>query len=185
MKKRRLFIAIDSPEVKEKISDYLTSRVWPDNFRFVGKGNLHLTILFLGATPEEQIPAVAEAIKKVAQNSSPFSVELNTIDYGPNPQRPRLIWFYGPYHPLLDQLKLNLEEELERRAIYFSREARRLLPHLTLFRLKTDKTNRFPPLENNLKINFEASALKLMESHLEKNGAYYETLAEYPLSAQK
>jgi len=184
MNKRRLFIAIDSPVIKEKIMSYLEGKNWPAGFRFVGPDNLHLTVLFLGEINEEQIVSIITALKELTSQLSPFPIELNQIDYGPSPQRPRLVWFYGPYSPFLDQLKANLEELLEAKGVRFSKD-RRLLPHLTLFRLKNEDSHSLPPLKDKLALSFEAQSLKLMESHLAKGGAQYETLMECPFSLKE
>jgi 2'-5' RNA ligase len=76
MKPSRLFVAIDpAPGVRAHIEDAL-ARVRPiaPSARWVGAASLHVTLAFLGDTPDERIPELEAAIAAAVGPHDPFDL---------------------------------------------------------------------------------------------------------------
>ncbi|PIQ06660.1 MAG: RNA 2',3'-cyclic phosphodiesterase, partial [Candidatus Nealsonbacteria bacterium CG18_big_fil_WC_8_21_14_2_50_37_10] len=94
--KHRIFIAVNLPEdIKKKLIDYQAK--WPElPIRWTKKENLHITLIFIGYTNDEELLEVLKITKEVAQRNNSFSINLNKICYGPPKKMPpRMIWVEG------------------------------------------------------------------------------------------
>jgi 2'-5' RNA ligase len=60
--------------------------------RWVRLDALHVTVRFLGPATDEQVPALASVVERVASATRPFAVELSGAGAFPDPQRPRVLW---------------------------------------------------------------------------------------------
>jgi RNA 2',3'-cyclic 3'-phosphodiesterase len=60
--------------------------------RWVHVPNLHLTVRFLGATPDPQVEAVAAAVDAALAGMPAFDVELAGAGAFPNGHKPRTLW---------------------------------------------------------------------------------------------
>jgi 2'-5' RNA ligase len=58
--------------------------------RLIAPGDIHLTLV--PPWSETSIPAAIEKLRGVAERSAPFTLAFQSIDYGPEPRRPRLLW---------------------------------------------------------------------------------------------
>jgi len=180
MQNQRLFVAIKpSNEVLEAIKNYQENCLRHPAFRITEKENLHLTIAFLGYTKEEETPKVMEILESLSQKYKSFEIQFDFFKYGPNPKSPRLIWLEGKAPIELLSLKKDLEQELEKNKILFSKEERDFKSHITVARIQKDK--RFPlpsyqDIQKKVNLKFLADSLILMESHLKPTGAQYSEL---------
>ena len=94
----RLFIAVELEKdvitALCSLHDELKGRA--DKMRFVPSQNLHLTLFFLGNTPENKLEAISRALQSVGENNSLFKLEFNnsveTFD-AKNPAR--VVWGGG------------------------------------------------------------------------------------------
>jgi 2'-5' RNA ligase len=97
----RLFIAVPLPErVKADVGD-LVARVRArvddahdprDAVRWVRTDGLHLTLRFLGPTPEARLGEVARIIDDVAADHAPFGLRIEGAGAFPSVARPRTLW---------------------------------------------------------------------------------------------
>lgn len=60
--------------------------------RWVVGENLHLTLRFLGATPQARVPDVAAAAAAAAGRFAPFTARLARAGAFPSAGRPRVLW---------------------------------------------------------------------------------------------
>ena len=174
----RVFIAINLPkEIKRELAEIAENI--KNSFPFeIGKwvelGNFHITLLFLGAVKEENLPNIIEQTKNSCRGIKPFKVKINKILYEPpSPLRdaenfvfsPRLIWFQGENNPEMEKLSLNLR-------------TKRFVPHITICRIKNWLWKRIEPeerpdIEQELDIEFEVKSIEVMESRLKREGPEY------------
>lgn len=97
---RRLFIAVplpeDTAEAVRSIVDEVRAEPLPDgarDVRWVRLDGLHLTLRFLGPTPEERVEPTATAVRAVAAAApGPIDLELGGAGTFPPQGRPRALW---------------------------------------------------------------------------------------------
>ena len=127
----RLFIAIEIPEevkdyigkIQEKISD-------KDKIRLVNKGQIHLTLKFLGEVQPDKTEKVKEELKKI--KFKPFSVYLDSAGVFPSESYIRVVWIgLKPENDILE-LQSNIDERLKE---LFKKE-KDFKAHVTLARVK-------------------------------------------------
>ena len=157
--------------------------------RFVRAAQFHLTLRFFGDIPTSQVKAIADAIALVAQSSGPFTISLGQPGaFGPA-HRPRVIWIGIEDHTdSLARLHRSLELALARSRIAVTESE--FNPHLTLARVPTpvshDAGQRISTALRALRLTptprATVDSLSLIESHLAREGAQYETIAAWPLS---
>ena len=142
--------------------------------RLVPRGNLHVTLAFLGSRPRDELPAVAAELRAAAAAAvEPIALE---------PLRYRETRSVGML--VLDDadgraaaLARDLHERLERLGVYRP-EAREWLPHLTVLRFRSRPRLRpsLPPLGR-----FTPSDAAAYLSRLSPSGAQYEVLQSFAL----
>ena len=97
--------------------------------------SLHLTLKFLGDTPDVKIPDVCQAIARAAARSQPINASFGSAGAFPNVDRPKTIWIgVDEGFEELCALQASLEEELLE--LGFPREPRKFKPHVTLGRVR-------------------------------------------------
>lgn len=187
--KPRLFFAIPIPEATRDVVADLASRVQAAvdgegaHIRWVRMDGLHLTLRFLGPTPEERLPALIELVEDEAKRTPAFEVEIAGAGAFPGPSRPRTLW-------------LGLREGTDRLAEMAARiadgvvahageglDTRPFAPHLTIAR--TDGVRAAPraarvleELAADLDVRFRADRVVLYRSHLGHGPARYEPIHE-------
>lgn len=136
----RCFIAVSlTDEIKDSISRKTTRlRKLDADVRWVPVENLHLTIKFLGNTPEESIPGITDRIERIASANGGFTFGLSGTGVFPDPKRPRVVWI-GIKETGGRIIKLKQEVEGAMAELGFEPEARTFKPHLTLGRVKSPR----------------------------------------------
>ncbi len=207
----RIFIAINLPEdVKQKLSDYQKKLAdlfmsCQDSFnkepvRWVKKHNLHLTLIFLGNTSDQELYEICKITKQTASKEDPFFINFNKICYGPQPQNkfseeqtinkkiPRFIWVEGEKNKELIRLRQNLEKALfnSKNRSSSQLEKRGFLPHLTLGRIKQWEWKKIEPeerpeIEQEISLSVPVNSVEIMESKLKREGPEYTILESIKL----
>src|SRR5262249_53370441 len=103
--------------------------------------NLHLTLKFLGEVDEARVVEVEEACVLSAAEFRQFTLSLNDTGVFPNTRQPRVLWagLSGDVGNVVEMHR-RLDERLA--PIGFKREEKKLHPHLTIGRLKSNKKIR-------------------------------------------
>ena len=190
----RSFIAIELPqEIKAELTameENLKARRHPF-VKWVDPENIHLTLKFLGSVALDTIPQIVEAMTRIAQPASPFSLQVRGAGAFPNWQRPQVIWVgIGGEIGRLAALQKELEAALS--PLGFPPESRAFSPHLTLGRLRDrvspEDRRRFGQWAESVKFevspSFEVDALRLMKSQLTPGGPIYSGLSSVHLTGQ-
>ncbi|MDQ6781473.1 MAG: RNA 2',3'-cyclic phosphodiesterase [Candidatus Eremiobacteraeota bacterium] len=125
--------------------------------KFEAQTKLHLTLAFLGATPDASISVVIAALREATALCEPFQLVLDTFGVFPNERHPRIVWV-GPSEP-------NPGFERCARAVYdglaqagFPPE-RKPHPHVTLCRLTADPGGLLPRLGESWEMGVRELAL--------------------------
>jgi 2'-5' RNA ligase len=192
----RLFMAVPvADQVREAIAGLMekvaggpVDRRMPGQPRWVRVEGLHLTLRFLGPTPDVRLQELATAIATTAAEAVPFPIELSGGGAFPNQYRPRVLWIgMGQGTSELRALAARLDVELER--LGWSPEDRPLTPHLTLARTdgvpgSDEKARVLIEAARDLSLGWQADRLVLYKSNLGHGPTHYEALAAAPLAGR-
>jgi len=171
----RLFAAIPVPEPARHVLLDVLARLaatgWP--VRWVGEGNLHLTIKFYGEVPEHVVPQVSARLTEAVRGTPVLPLHLYSVDAFPALRRPRVIWAAVDGPPALELMQHRVEQEAA--LVGFPPDGKPFRPHITLGRVKSGAAlpRAAPELlgQIGLDVAFEAVQLVLFESRLTRAGA--------------
>lgn len=190
--RHRIFIAINLPEdVKKKLID--CQKKWPEfPIRWTKKENLHITLIFLGYIPDEELLEICKITKEISLRNQPFLINLNKICYGPPKKMPpRMIWVEGEKSREFTVLKDDIEKSLvTSERVNFSPENRVFSPHITLGRIRVWEFRQIEPeerpeVDEDIDLNFEVNSIEVMESQLKRGGVEYTILESASLADSK
>lgn len=182
----RTFLSIPVPfEVGSKKNMlYSTIEDSKGNINWVKNANLHLTLKFLGNTPESSFQMVIDSVEKITKDIKPFNLKIEKTGCFPVETRPRVLWMgvKGRTDPLLELVK-DIEYNLH--DLGFHKESQVFFPHVTLARIKYPQKVT-PNIELFLKstydaIDFPIDRVQYFGSELLKTGAVYNLLKTFPL----
>ncbi|GEM88320.1 RNA 2',3'-cyclic phosphodiesterase [Meiothermus granaticius] len=169
----RLFYAIFPPKaIQQALVPTQEALRHYKGWKLAPPEQLHITLLFLGEVHNEGLEHVSQVGRTVARSVPPFEVRLGGTGYFPASGSPR-VWFVKAEGEGLEPLASGL-----RRALPEFERAERFHPHLTLARKKGPAPRIGPQV---LGLRFQAKAVCLVESRLEKSGSKYEVLEVFPL----
>lgn len=183
---KRLFVAVDVrlSEPFRVVSAQLKQQLCLDKIAWVNANLHHLTLRFLGQTPEPYILPLKQALTKLAAENHAFSLEINKLGVFGSKHSPQVIWLgFQDFEPFR-QLFLQLEPQLS--AIGFEPNYGNFVPHLTLGRIKQiQNKKRFWELVTALQPKesqvVRVDSLLLIQSRLTPQGPIYRVLERYPL----
>lgn len=184
----RLFIAIPLPPDVAQRAFAVLPQVSP-GLRRVQPDNLHVTLAFLGETPESRLPDVGAAAEEATAGVAPFRLAFDRAGRFPERGRPRVVWLgMADGRASVERLGEALSRALRERSLEF--EDRPLSPHLTLARLRDDATasdaRAIASSVDSLAVvplSVDVSAIAVVRSVLSPKGSRYTTLATLPLSS--
>ncbi len=103
--------------------------------RWVKKENIHLTVVFLGSVPEDDIEKIAFSADRICRRHSPFEMRLDGAGIFPGRGNPRVIWI--GLNGDLERMG-RFRDEIQEILIPFGvrREKRAFRPHLTIGRFR-------------------------------------------------
>jgi RNA 2',3'-cyclic 3'-phosphodiesterase len=143
MSRTRTFIAIDpGKEIRARLVSLQEALARAETeVKWVERENLHVTLLFLGEVDERDLPAVCKAVGEVAAHTLAFPMSVEKASSFGSPRRPRTLWAgVGEGTQTLRALHDALEAPLLELGCY-RREERQYTPHITLGRVKGDRSN--------------------------------------------
>ncbi len=190
----RTFIAIELPQaILDQLSEIQArfKSVLPGSaVRWVKPDGIHLTLKFLGQTPDDQIELIASSLKAGVAGHHPFAVEVSGAGCFPTVQRPRVIWI-GVHE---DQNAKHLSAvqhavEASIAPLGYPTEHREFSPHLTLGRVSREVQPAdlkkigaaIDPISIGSLGRFEVTQVALIRSDLQPHGAVYTVISRAPL----
>lgn len=171
----RLFVAleVDAPSGGPSLEPAASSR--------------HLTLRFLGNVSPDRLPSISRALRPVAQETPTFDLVLEGVGAFPSRSNPRVVWVGATdgreeARALAERITRALD------AVGVEVEHEPLVPHLTLFRVRSPEHRRraidlllgreSPPPAKRLHV----TEFVLKESTLTPRGALHRTLEAFPLA---
>ena len=180
----RLFVAIRPPdEIRDALIDTMEAI---EGARWQHEEQLHLTLRFVGAVERPAANDLADALAEIEWPPFPLHIEgVGAFERGGrHGSRPHAIWARVPASTALEGLRQKVERACE--SVGLPRETRRFTPHITLARLgrSTGPIGGWLAAFGDLSAGpWQVRDFILFESHLGHEGAHYEPVARYPLSA--
>jgi 2'-5' RNA ligase len=181
----RLFVALQVPaHVRERLAtvqkDLAAQGI---SFRWMRAEAMHLTLVFLGATPASVVEPLGTELGRAAEQTPPFELTAAGLGWFPNVRRPRVLWagLIGDLAPL-HQLHRRVMAGVRRLGI--SVEERAFHPHLTLGRAAGQVQ---APLEEIMEHRtgsfgtWRCDSVALIRSDLGPAGSQYHDLIVAPL----
>jgi len=190
----RLFIAVPAADevraavgkLMEEVAGGPISERGPGQPRWVRVDDLHLTLRFLGATPDERQAEIASALATAAAGVAPFRVVLSGGGAFPNASAPRVLWIgiaEGTDH--LAGLVGRLNGALA--PLGWPVETRPFTPHLTLARTDgvagaDERARVLTEAAQDLQLSWQADRIVLYKTLIGRGPVHYESLAEARLT---
>lgn len=188
----RLFFAIEIPPAVRtdlaRVQARLRATAGEQGIRWEATDRFHITLKFLGETPEAQVHLLHAVATQAASHTAPFSLSLAGIGAFPGPHRPHVLWAgTREEFPVLQGFAEYLDQLLT--AHGFPPERRRFHAHVTLARARCPSGQHalarllHQHAETVDKIGtFQVSCFVLMRSELRPPGPVYTALEHYTLS---
>ena len=183
---KRLFVA-----VKIKPEDALTGayrkirdKLYSDKIKWVSEDNLHITMKFLGDTPDKDVTIVAANLRKSLHGIRRFDFRIESFGYFGSSRFPRVLWFGTEDEEQLQHLYKQINKGLEK---YGPPEKSNVFkPHLTIGRVKEFKSiNTLFELETEFAgETFQTAQVNeviLYESFLKPTGPVYKIVDKVEL----
>lgn len=183
----RLFIAIQlPPDLAARAFEILPTAL--PALRRVKTENLHLTLAFLGQTPDDRLSDVTAAARDAAATVSSFTLAFGGAGRFPERGRPRVVWLgLVEGAPSVLELGAGVSAGLRDRGLRF--DDRPLAPHLTLARVVEDasaaEAKTVGAALEGLAIaplRFEVTEIAVVQSVLSPKGPRYTAVATVPLA---
>lgn len=182
----RCFIAIELPaELKKNIDVYMERlRQTRADVKWVLSENLHLTLKFLGRTPEELLVDINKRLLSITELYNRFYIQIFSAGVFPNIKHPRVVWLGIQDSEDIIKLQRDIDESMAE--FGFEREDREFSPHLTIGRVRSlkNKDVLIKELATLKDVDFgkiEVKRIAVMESKLKPSGAEYFRLNEIPV----
>ena len=149
--------------------------------------NLHLTLKFLGDTPESKIPELQQVVAKAVKGIEPFVINLRGFGVFPDKRAPRTLWTGIEGNT---DILVNLAKEIESKvkSLGFPPEGKPFRPHLTLARIKKNQRVLGQAIEKARVLadpfvfgRLLVEQVCLFESELRPTGSVYTKLWVIPL----
>jgi 2'-5' RNA ligase len=179
----RLFIAVNCDDETKKrllsVRDKIKSQSLKGNFS--RPENLHLTLVFLGETPEEQVPAICSAVKEaIPPPAAPFTLAFSQT--GCFTHSGKELWWIGagnsgPSLDILKNIRQRIAGGLSAAGVAF--DNRPFNPHITLGR---EIKHNAPIVIPRQEITYPVNRISLMKSERSGGAPVYTEIYGQDLS---
>ena len=185
-KPKRTFIAIKviPDHLFLKKYNLIRNKLKHEDIRWVNPGNFHITLRFIGDTPEGEIVKIKEILDRVVSDIATFNFGIQGIDLFRSIRHPRVLWMGMNNTHALIELKNKIDEFLN--PLFNLPPNSSFSPHLTLGRMKRiNNTEAFRQLIANYRedrfLDMQVREVIFFESVLKREGAVYEILSLHKL----
>jgi 2'-5' RNA ligase len=154
MKNLRTFVAVElSGEVKARAMN-LIDRLKTSGVKasWTNPEKMHLTLKFLGDTPETLLAEVCRAVQKASEKIACFELRFGGAGAFPHAQRPQILWM-GVESGLAEVTSLQESVDEALFQLRYPRERRRFTPHLTLGRCRGGTPEQFQEIRRIIEEN--------------------------------
>lgn len=169
METKRLFFAL-WPDVRQRdrLRDVITPVAKTVEGRMVDRRNWHITLVFIGAFPENRVPYLLEKASEI--DVEPFRLNFDRLEFWPRPKIAGLMAATVPaeLQTLVDSLNGIISD------LGIKPEDRTYRPHITAVR----NARTFPTERLAQRTTTEWSSFELVESISRPGGASYHPLKQ-------
>jgi len=188
MADKRTFIAIPLPDAIKEHLKRVQTLLEPvsESIKWTDPELLHITLKFLGDTPDWLLDDVKAEFRRIVAHVEPFQLQLNELGQFPKEGDPRILWAGLQRSP---SKVYRLSDELNTGfiAMGFDDTGKRFLPHITLGRIKHKIHEEFLPLYYDIKLEpeiFQVNRIIWYESCYRQGKLTYLQLEEFNLKSQ-
>ncbi len=186
---KRLFVAVKLTPDENFLKSYVALRhaLQLEKISWVKPENFHLTLKFLGKTPEDKLPVIRTTLQQVAEQTEAFSMKMAGTGIFGSAYKPRVIWFGvendTPIHQLGEKVLNNLNKA------GFPRDRQNFVPHLTIGRINRIEHKKLfqeaiATHRHDFLQEFQVNKIILYESLLKPSGVVYQVIIEFPLESK-
>ena len=147
--------------------------------------HIHLTLKFIGNTPNEDVPKIIEGVGEMLKNHKSFTMDFNRIGIFGSRYAPRVLWLGMQNTP---QELYDLEEDTLTAfdKLGYLRDRQNFVPHITLGRIKELCEKQYfqkivAATEQKSYITQEVNEIILFQSILRPEGAFYKEIKKFKL----
>jgi 2'-5' RNA ligase len=185
---KRLFIAIDIiPDIVfwDIYVQIRYNSTKLDEINWVKPDLIHVTLKFLGETPEEKITSILEGMKMAVSNIPSFRLQVGKVGVFGSRYQPRVLWFGINKSQAIEQLHRQLQKEM--RKLDFKYDFGNFVPHITIARInRIDNKQKFWETIEEVQTDFiqeiKVKEIILYESILNGHIPVYRKAGEIALS---
>ena len=168
----RTFVALEIPDwYADEVAEFTRSFGPTVEGRFTPRENYHVTLAFLGNTPEPAVRQVMDVLDELVRIAAPATLEPDRLGTFGRPHDCTL-WLGFKHTDELDDLAHYLRERLSARGIPF--DEKRFMPHLTLARRVALPAGSLPAA--GFPGHCRTNTLTLFKSELQPDGPRYSPL---------
>ncbi len=182
---KRLFLAIPIPKTVQHLFELYASSLTLAGVCWTPASNIHLTLHFLGDTPDLIISGLIDQCQEIINSHTQFTLPFKHIIFAPPHDPRRMVWaeykMCDDYKNLAQDIRKIIEEYLVSNNHLIEKDTKELIPHITLARCDS---NFVPPhaLLPQPKIpDLLVNEIQLIESHLYTTGPVYTTIFTFKL----
>ncbi|NWF76665.1 MAG: RNA 2',3'-cyclic phosphodiesterase [Nitrospirae bacterium] len=186
----RCFIAIVTPDSLKKQIIEMTDllKKYDADIKWVNPENIHLTLKFLGNTPQSFLTKINETLNEAVLPYSPFYIKIYGTGVFPNKKHPRVIWIGIKDSEILINLRNAIEQSIS--SLGYQKDEKEFKPHLTIGRVRSQKgimhiINNLEDFKDKDFGSIYVDNIKLMKSDLKPKGAEYSCLYDIPIIRRK
>ena len=183
----RLFVSVDLPDaLAPAVADAQSLFADAAGVDPTDPEGAHVTLKFLGETPEHRLDAVADAIERAVADADvdPFEVEYGDLGVFPSLDYISVVWV-GVRRGDLELAHLHEAVERETTALGFDPEDHDFTPHVTIARLRhgggKDRVQSVVVEAEPTVGTDTVDAVRLTESVRTDDGPRYDTVREFEL----
>ncbi|UWG49061.1 2'-5' RNA ligase [Halanaeroarchaeum sp. HSR-CO] len=183
----RLFVSVDlPPELADEVAAVQERFADAGGLDFTDPAQAHVTMKFLGETPNHRLEEVTAALERAVEKSGvgPFEATYGDLGVFPSLEYISVVWF-GVTRGDREFERLHESIESELVDIGFDEADHEFTPHVTLARMNhaggKDLVQRVVREESPVVGSTTVDAVSLTQSTLTHDGPVYETLHRVPL----
>lgn len=186
---KRLFLAIPIKTIDNDFKTLLDGLkrqlAHEKRINWANPKNIHLTLKFIGNTPDNDIPKIIDRVGEMLKNHKSFLMNFNRTGIFGSRYAPRVMWLGMQNTP---QELYNLEEDTLTTFdnLGYLRDRQNFVPHITLGRIKELCEKQYfqkimAGIEQKSYISQEVNEIILFQSILRPEGAFYKVIKKFEL----
>ena len=187
---KRLFIAtkIELNKDYQSLLQQFKAHCRHDQIAWISSEQQHLTLRFIGKTPEDRIDQIKEMMHRVGEGSAPFELTMNKLGVFGSRYAPTVLWAGFSHFEPFAQLFQKIEPQLLDAG--FEKSYGNFVPHITLGRIKkVDSKKHFWDFFEQHKDLYQQTIpireIILFQSRLTQEGSVYKVLHKEELKGVK